>query len=1571
MPASLNMQSAEGRAYAERSKSARAYARRERRYRARNASTRRAPALAAMEGDDAAAGLARSLSKRGGAQSTPPGLDSSNTVTSLSPRPARGLVRVKSRTATAERAEMLTMGEFEQLMESDDELMRRYKTLNDYARAASTLMDATSVRAAEREADAQGGASALLKNAANRVLDRHWAHLRELQAALVADHPQSGTVELTAKRLIEGLASGRREMADLEASLQQEAASSEDARLWEQARDDFRLAVESISEYTLAQYGRPRPFEIEYTLVRSEQDEADNMVTLEGGDITDKDGRSIWESRCYLTGLVLQNGGHGQGRMRYHSLSSEDADRSAPAHQLLCAIRSVVHNGLKQGIPGAQSAVDMLLTHDRKILDLVVPEHDHPVFQYIRCTSSTDTFRELIRSACSTFGPRPLFGVPRLHAHTLGTTGDQTLYEAVPGTSVLDIDMAGWEFVTYAHALQQAEYIGRGLLRTLHARVQHVLSAPPGSRVGILSENRPEWYYADMAAVLADRTTVGLHLSWSLDDIRQALEELEIGIIFVSAKYLKMCVDAVAMHTSDCVVVCFDAEEKSVDGHSTVGQVITQAALSEHKEMAQMHTQICTLAEVAQVGHAPISSLEAEFFEGHAATCTTQLDRRVYTMMLTSGSTGRSKAVVVLERRWIREIVSQPESGPCVQLSFTPASLMADRLGVYGLMMTGGQTGFIESSDLEAGLLSLRPTIFSAPPIYFNTLFSAYSDEIKATSDQQTRDQIEKRYRGALGGRCEIVGTGGAPISPAVLDWMRRIFNIGTDGALVGVNYGCTEVGNIATNGRLDERFRDGGPDKPCHFKLVSMPELGYLVSDLPYPRGEALVKTPDCIGAEYYHAADKTRAAWDADGYYHTGDVVELQPEGVLRIIGRCKDQLKLATGEFVSPTKIETIYDECDDILRIFVEASGLAPRVVAVIRPADSALARVGVINAGDCDQKIVEQFRDTIFQQMRATASMHNLRPAEVPSAIYLDLSPDDWSIDNLLLTPSEKPNRITLRDRYRDAIDMMLSAGATGAEATEPVSADVRNVENGSATDTSMEGRLHDLVVSVLGLDSSICRDELLSHSFAELGADSVKSMLFKTKIGGLNAVATSLSNSVTLHKPLRELATVLQGNITGSMLSTWKQAKLDSLSSQMDRDCVLPELQESTAEKYDATAATDVFLTGATGYVGAHFLAELLRLSSECGCQWKIRCLVRCKDAPAGLQRLRNVVTTQYLLSVDEACWSTRVQVVSGSMNEDHFGLDEPAWAELCSHVRTVVHLAAQVAFWDEYAEARVNVVGTVTVLRLCAASTPRKVLHHASTLSVFGDRGTQESRGIDESFPIGVNAAASGVLQSEGYSQSKWVCEKLVSRAALHCRWRIPVCIHRIGYVSFSTCSGVANSNGWFHKLLVGVAQAAAAPPVSVATPSVNLAPVDIVARAMVDLFFLQQHEIACTDSGSPTIYHLLNAAGCTPISVFFDALEGRGVQLRRCATHQEFFEIFSKLDDSNPLYSLAPWFEHGLPAESPFTAPHTMERLRNQCEYWRSDCTGWSLLGADVVDRHLQRLEDTQLVLTARRDR
>ena len=79
---------------------------------------------------------------------------------------------------------------------------------------------------------------------------------------------------------------------------------------------------------------------------------------------------------------------------------------------------------------------------------------------------------------------------------------------------------------------------------------------------------------------------------------------------------------------------------------------------------------------------------------------------------------------------------------------------------------------------------------------------------------------------------------GGAPCPPATKAWMENVF--GADQVNVGENYGCTECGNIATNGFIDHKFTHA---EDCEVKLVDLPELGFLSTDQPHPRGEILAR--------------------------------------------------------------------------------------------------------------------------------------------------------------------------------------------------------------------------------------------------------------------------------------------------------------------------------------------------------------------------------------------------------------------------------------------------------------------------------------------------------------------------------------------------------------------------------------------------------------------------------------------------------------------------------------------------------------------------------------------------------
>ena len=130
------------------------------------------------------------------------------------------------------------------------------------------------------------------------------------------------------------------------------------------------------------------------------------------------------------------------------------------------------------------------------------------------------------------------------------------------------------------------------------------------------------------------------------------------------------------------------------------------------------------------------------------------------------------------------------------------------------------------------------------------------------------------------------LSVGSAPPNPATTAWMKECFA----GVNVGEGYGSTECGLITA----DDKIPYG-----VQYKLVDVPHLGYFTTHDP-PQGEILVKTRQMISG-YYGDDEATRKAFDAEGYFRTGDIGEEVAKGHVRVIGRVKNATKLANGEFV----------------------------------------------------------------------------------------------------------------------------------------------------------------------------------------------------------------------------------------------------------------------------------------------------------------------------------------------------------------------------------------------------------------------------------------------------------------------------------------------------------------------------------------------------------------------------------------------------------------------------------------------------------------------------------------------
>jgi myxalamid-type nonribosomal peptide synthetase MxaA len=247
-----------------------------------------------------------------------------------------------------------------------------------------------------------------------------------------------------------------------------------------------------------------------------------------------------------------------------------------------------------------------------------------------------------------------------------------------------------------------------------------------------------------------------------------------------------------------------------------------------------------------------------------------------------------------------------------------------------------------------------------------------------------------------------------------------------------------------------------------------------------------------------------------------------------------------------------------------------------------------------------------------------------------------------------------------------------------------------------------------------------------------------------------------------------------------------------------------------------AHSPKSVLLTGATGFLGAYILRELLDVTSA-----EMVCLVRAEDAADGLRRIRqNLQSYRLWRDSDE----DRLHPVLGDLASPRLGLSEADFVALSLRVDAIVHNGGQVNFIAHYGHLEAaNVNGTAEVLTLATMGTLKPV-QLVSTLGVYLTR-KHAGKTVHESDPP---PDAEG--QYGGYNQSKWVSEQL----GLLARSRgVPVAIHRPARITGDGDSGISNTGDYFNAWIRGCVQLGKAP--YTADDFFDMTPVDYVARTIV----------------------------------------------------------------------------------------------------------------------------------------
>ena len=309
----------------------------------------------------------------------------------------------------------------------------------------------------------------------------------------------------------------------------------------------------------------------------------------------------------------------------------------------------------------------------------------------------------------------------------------------------------------------------------------------------------------------------------------------------------------------------------------------------------------------------------------------------------------------------------------------------------------------------------------------------------------------------------------------------------------------------------------------------------------------------------------------------------------------------------------------------------------------------------------------------------------------------------------------------------------------------------------------------------------------------------------------------------------------------------------------------------------------NILLTGATGFVGAFLLHELLQATEA-----KIHCIIRAKNTESARDKITKSLQSYNLYQQWQESFSNRIIPIVGDLSQPLLGLSQSQFEKLSTEIDTIYHNGAWVHHTSPYSLLKAtNVLGTQEVLRL-ACKNKVKPVHFISTISVFA--GTNQI--IHENEPLDVNRTPAG-----GYAQSKWVAEKLMAIARQR---NLPVSIYRVGAVSGDSQTGAFNRNDFLYKMIQGCVQLGSAP---IGNMMLDIMPVDYVSQAIIHLS--KQSE------SWGKVFHLVHPQP-VDVNVLFKQLNSMGYPVERLP-YQKWREKLLKIIENSPnhpLYAIASLF-------------------------------------------------------------
>ncbi len=538
------------------------------------------------------------------------------------------------------------------------------------------------------------------------------------------------------------------------------------------------------------------------------------------------------------------------------------------------------------------------------------------------------------------------------------------------------------------------------------------LGVKAGDRVGILSDNCPQWVIVDQAALGLGAVVVPLYTTSAADETRHVLSDC-----------------------GACIV--------AANGEEHVKRLLSLAReLPEMRGIIAMHPD--AKPQEASNGGPAVMTLASASAAEPGGIIEGSRDE-LATIIYTSGTTGPSKGVVLTHGNLLANCedalsaLTITESD--ITLSFLPVAHSFERTaGYYAVMMGGGTISYAEGlGQIPQNLLEIRPTLVLTVPRLLEVIYSRVLRSIEKASPLRRRlfdtavavggRAAEHRNRGAavpvhlaapmalfrrvvfkrindlFGGRMRYLISGGAPLPVEI----NRFFSAAEVPIVEG--YGLTEAAPIVSVNLLGGRNKIGTVGRTlAHVEAKTATD------------GELLVRGPNVMKG-YYKREQETRDAIDADGWLHTGDIARIDADGYIQITDRKKEIIVLSSGKNVSPANLEMKLTSDAYIAQACVigdRRKHLAALLVPDFESLTDFLKQNGL--AEKPHDKICEsaELRKLFHDRIRAV----NRQLSDVEAIVTFTLLPQPFTQEASELTPSLKLRRKIVMEHYKGQIESM-------------------------------------------------------------------------------------------------------------------------------------------------------------------------------------------------------------------------------------------------------------------------------------------------------------------------------------------------------------------------------------------------------------------------------------------------------------------------------------------------------------------------------------------------------------------